>query len=772
MTTSEGNGNGKSDLVRFSKSSKVWSLTEEMQLVERDRARDRAMIDNLMNGGRPYTPEEVKKYSIEFNINWQGGKRIIGDGNRQVNNALLHPGTLFTCQTEDAPLEKRDEYNFKFTELLHEPLQRGRSGRRHQWLGLNQNASTVMHGVGPIIWANDFDLFAKFIALEDLLIPTNTYCDFCNMRYFAANMYLTPGELVDATQREKTDKGWNRKLVREILNALSSELYSSDDRIDWVDRPEAAVEVHKQNRGLYYSDSVPKVKLRAFYFQSVETMKWYRRIILRERIGPVMPDNPDSEFVYDNGDTVFADHIEHILNVQYADASLVPPLMYHSVRGLGTDLFAPIEATNRLQNEFLQHVFEQLKMLFKLQDPADRDRAKHVLLQKFGFIPEGLSIVRRDERHQIDASLVELAQGYLRQNLQENSSSFVTDQAGKSDKAMTAREAMIRLNQANVMVSGMLQMLYAQKAFFYEEILRRACRKNSGDPIVKEFQRKVVEAGIPPRLLDSARWKITPERVLGGGDLTTAQTEANWLLENSPRYTPQAQQKILKLATATMTSNYGLAAMLVPDAPVTATTGVLAAESRFGTLMQGTELSLIESVEQPDYVVSLLRMAMGKLNFIMQLDGVGTPEDVMGLAAVLNDVQKHIQIIAGNKQNGPLVKTLSDVVGRISNELKGLAQRQAEAKQSAGDGTDPKAAAEVQADLMKAQVKARLAEMAGMLKLEQKQQTHQQRMMQDRERAQMENEMRVAEAESEAVARGIETAGRMMEPGGGESEEA
>ncbi len=374
--TSNGNGDSKSDFVRFSDASKIYALTEEMQRLERERARDRAMIDNLMNGGRPYTPDEVKKYSITWNVNWHGGKRIIGDGNRQVNNALLHPGTLFTCATEDAPLEKRDEYNFKFTELLHEPLQRGRSGRRHQWLGLNQNASTVMHGVGPIIWQNDFDLFAKFVALEDLLIPTNTYCDFSNLRYFAVNSYLTPGEMVDMTQREHSDKGWNKKLVRTILNALKNQLYSSDDYVDWLDRPEAAVEVHKQNHGYYYSDAVPKVKLRTFYFQSVETRKWYRRIVLRETIGDVRPDAQGTEFVYDGGKTVFAEHIEHILNVQYADASLVPPLMFHSVRGLGTDLFAPIEALNRLQCEGMEHIFESLKMYFRIQDPADRDRVK------------------------------------------------------------------------------------------------------------------------------------------------------------------------------------------------------------------------------------------------------------------------------------------------------------------------------------------------------------------------------------------------------------
>ena len=40
---------------------KVDQACETMQKIEANRARDRALVDNLANGGRPWTPEEAQK---------------------------------------------------------------------------------------------------------------------------------------------------------------------------------------------------------------------------------------------------------------------------------------------------------------------------------------------------------------------------------------------------------------------------------------------------------------------------------------------------------------------------------------------------------------------------------------------------------------------------------------------------------------------------------------------------------------------------------------
>lgn len=749
--------NGESDLIRFSNPEKVWALTEEMQKVERDRAWDRAIIDNLFNGGRPYTPEEVKKHSISINVNWLEAPRLAQEANRQLNNATLHPGALFTCTCDDAPLEQREEWSINFTKLLHEPLQRGRTGRRHHFLIRTRNASVALHGVGPILWANDFDWLGRFVSLEDLLIPTDTYCDFSNMRYFAVNLYLTPGELVDMTQRDKADKGWNKKMVRQLLDNLLRNFGSGDQQIDWVDRPEHAAEVNKQNRGYLYSDAVPKARLRAFYFQDAETQKWYRRIVLRENVGDMIADS-QKDFIYDAGDTVFSDRIEKILNVQYGDTNLVAPLKYHSVRGVGTALYAAAETMNRLRCEFVQHVFEQMKMYFKIQDPSDRDRLKQVVLQQYGFIPEGLNIVRRDERHQIDAALVESAMNQMRQVMQENSSSFVQDAAAGEEKQMTAKEAMIRLNQSNVMISGMLQMMYVQEGFYYEELLRRFLLKDSADPTVKRFQAKCIESGIPPRYLEAHRWQITPERVLGGGDRTQAQAEAMFLLQQLPLLEPQAKQRAKRWAFTAVLNDPDKGRALIPEAPVTTTSGTVAAEGRFGSLMQGIKLTLLQGIEQQDYIKSLLRLAITKLLSEMESNPTGTPELVRGLAAVLADVQAHLQIVAEDKSNSQFVKIIGDVIGKIGNEIKAMVQRQQEAQGAGGQGMDglqAETAGKIQAELIKAKSKAELSKAMGILKMQQKQQQFEQRMAQDKQRHALDSELEIAGAQTEALVSGL-----------------
>jgi hypothetical protein len=692
----------KNDKIEFGTATKVYDVTKSLQDVEDRRAQDRAKINSLMNGQRPYTKEEEKKHQIQINVNWGQGKRIMLDANRQLNNALLHPGILFNCTLETGLVEKRDEWSQKFTKNIHKPLQRDSSGRLNHFLIRSRNASVCMHGIGVLLWKNSWSWMPRFVPLEDFLVPTDSYCDFSNWRYFAVNLYFTPGELVDMTQGDKVDKRWNQKMIKQILDA-HREYYSESTPSTWRNQPEAMKQVHDQNKGYYYSDAIPKIRMRAFYYQQVdEPNKWYRSIILRETNGDAKTD----EFLYDGSDEPFADSISHIINVQYGDANIVAPLKLHSVRGLGVDLYAPVETLNRLQCELAQHTFEQLKMYFKIQDPADRDRLKQVLVQQYGFIPEGLTIVPQTERHQVDSGLVVTVMDQMRQVMQENSSSYVNDTDKGDGQAMTAKEAQIRLNQASVMVTGMLQMMYVQEAFYYQELVRRFCNESSRDPEVKQFRQDCIDDGIPPELLVAKNWNVTPERVLGGGDRSLAQQESQWLLQNRSLYDPNAQQKILRIATRTMLDDPAKANMLVPAAPVLATQGTYVAEQLFGTMMHGIQPAIRDGIDQIGYIEALLKMMGTVIQQITSTDNVGTQGDLVGLATVAQNIGQHMAILAGDEQQRQRVKKYGDMLGQLINLVKGFAQRQAAKREESQP--DPKAQASAKGMLMKAEMAAQI----------------------------------------------------------------
>jgi hypothetical protein len=400
---------------------------------------------------------------------------------------------------------------------------------------------------------------------------------------------------------------------------------------------------------------------------------------MRENLAGVNPD----KFIYDGSDEVFSTDINRVLNIQYGDGNFVAPFKHSSVRGMGVDLFAPVEAMNRLQCQTVQHTLESLQMLFKIQDPADKARLRQFVLEQFGYVPEGLTIVPKNERHQIDPNLVQMSMGLIRQNMQESSSGYVQNVNDGTEKEMTAFEAKARLNQANVMVSGMLQSIDLQQGFYWQEIVRRFCDETSDDADVKKFQTQCIKDGIPTDLLyDFDNWKVTTNKVLGGGDKTLAQAQASWLFQNRTAYSPQSQQKILRMTTVTMLDDPAKGVDLVPDAPNTATAGVLAAESVFGTLMTGNQVQLRPGIDEQGYIETLLKFMQEVITKISSTDNVGTMDDLIGLQNTALNISEHIKILGADKTEQQRVKVYGDMLGKLANKIKEFSQRLQESQKA------------------------------------------------------------------------------------------
>ena len=712
---------GKKRKTEFGDPKKVINVVKAMQDVEDDRASDRAKINSLFNGQRPYSGEECEKFNIQVNVNWGEGKRIMRDANSQLNNALLHPGTLFQCSLRDGPVDKRDAWSQIFTKNIHIPLQEGISGRKNFFLIKDRNASVCMHGIGVLMWSNPYKWLPRFVPMEDILIPTETKCDFSNLRYFAVNLYLTIGELFEMAKGPAAMKGWNQEMVEQILEG-QKDLYNESTPSTWRDQPEAMKQIFYENNGYYYSDAIPKVRCVQFFWQEMDKPnEWYRVVYLKENTGGKVK-GIDKEFLFDGTDKPFAKDISQILNVQYGDSNFVAPLKYHNVRGLGVDLYAPVETLNRLRCEFVQSVFEHLKMYFRIKDPADRDRAKQQILQQYGFIVDGLEIVPQNERHQVDPGLVGDAMGQMNEILQQSSSSFVSSPDRGGEKTMTAKEAMIKLNQANVLVSAMLATMYLQEGFYYNEVKRRFCDTDSTDPDVKAFQDRCIKEGIPKEMFDSEKWKVTPERVLGGGDKSMAQQEAQWLLSVKNMFDPKAQQTILRLATSSMLDDPAKAIMLVPQTPPQSTAGSEVAESLFATLMTGNPCALRTGFDMQGYVTTLMKMMGNVIQRITQTGGVGTIDEIIGLQTVAQNAGQYISVLSADETQKQLVKQYGDVLGKMLNMVKAFGQRwqeqqQAQQKQVQAGQAD---AGKAQNAILMAKTKAAIAEQNAALKRKQK----------------------------------------------------
>lgn len=730
MSTNEGQS------LDVNNAAQLMSLTETLQAAESRRAQDRALIDILMNGRRPYTDDEVKKHQIRINVNWNEGTNLLTDANRQVNNATLYVGRFFTAKCLDGPPEKREEWGQKFTTLINRKLKKRKMGKRHLFLRKSRNASVVLHGIGPMMWTTPTDPLPRFIALEDLLIPTDTTLDLYNLQHFAVNLYYTQKEFHDLYSG--SDRGWNKDLCEKILKALAVPMSNQTDEYAW--RPESWQEQWKQNSTYLNSDKVPRVRLRLFVYQDAKTGKWYRRIILRENPGTKLEKIPEEmqDFVY-KSDKVYGEDIDQILHVQFGDCSIVPPLKYHSVRGLGTLFYAIVEIMNRLHCSTVQAAFDNLQQLLRVQNPGDRIRQQIVQLFPYAVVEDGVGFVKNDERHVPDVRLAEFAMAQGKQNLAENASSFVQDVDNGTSKEMTATEAQARINSVNVMVGGMLQSMYGQEEYYFEEVVRRFLLPNPTAEEVKSFQAECKKAKIPTQYMKPECWEITIERVIGAGDQTIAERKASMLLSQSQRYDPTSQRKIVKLWTSVVTDNPDFADDLVQMTEPEASDGVLEAEDVFGTLMQGIPVTIREGIDRQGYIESMIGMMAAKIGKIEEGEQQGiqpTLDDLQGLDMVQQHIAENIAIFEQNQENKQLVKEYNDMLGQLNNMLKKFIQHYQEAQQAEAEKSqiDPEAQAKVTTTMMLAEAKIRSGQAMTAQKLQQNQAKFEQKLQQSVEK--------------------------------------
>lgn len=743
------------DADQFSTPSDVLQIVTTIENSMLPRCSDRAIMNAIFNGSRPYSASEEAEFQIQINVNFLEGYKISQSAILQMNTALLDKERFaeFRCVKGDP--NKRAEFSEKLTNNIHKALKEGRSGKRYAFRLDDRNTSLVGHGVGPLWFSNSYEWMPKSVALEDLLIPTDTPLDFSDeLGHFGINSWLSAWQLYQMTQGEKRDPGWNQKMAMNILRGMTRANVSFTP--DYFDQPEKMESQWKQRSTYLNSDAIPKLKITTFYHQDAEDGgKWYRKVIVRENQGlPKEYIDPD-KFLY-SSDKAFADNIDQIIQIQFGDGAVVAPKKYRSVRGLFVLLYSVIELMNKMRCQAAQHVFSNLVPLLRVENPTDRDRPRMITLQPYSVIEQGVSFIPNNERHQVDPRLVDGQMSEFRQLMSENSSSYVQDIDNGSSQPQTLGEAQIKLQAANRIVASMLSGAYRQEGFLYEEILRRFFMPVSGDPEVIRFQENCKADGIPIELMESRCWKVEVTKAPGSGDQTLAVQEATALLQLSPQLDPTARRTIQRDYVAVITKNPDKANALVPQEAVKVTPGRKAAEDVFGTLMNGVEVGLREGIEQQDYIAALLASIDAVIAQIKATDNVGTQQQLIGLQTAMADAQKHLQLLEQDPNEKAFVTAAGKEIGAMTNELKGFAQRQQE--QADKNKMDPEAEAKIQQDQIAAAQQMHIAEQKNAQAMEQSQQKFQQQMEQQQARFNLEMEQMMTETRNLMQQQAVELA--------------
>lgn len=713
--------------MNFSEPSKVTACIRAGENVEQVRSANRTKILNSANGIPPLSADDAEAMGIKINVNFLELLTILTRALRQLLSAFLGNQYFFTVKIPLAPVEYRSDWEQKITAAINRPLRKSLEYfelHRQRW------ATVITHGVGPMTWRHSDKWLPQFVAMNDLRIPTDTTTDFRNLTWYAQRVSYTPIELVNEVFNNRKNNHWDKRAVAKILeNYKDLNFTDATNNYSWNTDFEKMAELMKQNGGFYGSDAVPTIPLFHFYFEDEDkdgNKKWYMRIVPD---GPVVKGDTynDDKFLW-TCDEPIADSWKQLLHCQFGDLSIDAPFKYHSIRGLGYMLLEPTFYDNLAKCRMLQHVMDNFNVWLRNTDRSNKGRN---IVQEFGnltVVAEGVSVMPRDERHQIDAGLLELALAQMKQLQSEASASYTQESDTGTAKEQTAFETRVKMEQVNSMMGSILMTGFKYESYADEEICRRFCKVDSTDEDVKKFRKQMLRAGIPQDFLDVDLWDVEPVTPLGQGNPTIALSMAQQIMGIYDKLSPEAQRLALHEYVLVTTKDPAKAAQLVPLDQKDPSEASREAAGLFGSLMQGVPVplwgtSLIDQIDQ------LMPMLAGKITLITQRNNMATQDEAAGLSTVASYIGQAIAQLAQDPQQKARVKQYTDSIGKLGNEIKGLVQRGQQAMKAQAQGAaDGAAQAEVQhtqaklaAMQVQAEAKARASDVKAAQQLEHKQ---------------------------------------------------
>lgn len=704
--------------MNFKTAALVEQVVWDLRLSDQQRGENRAQINRLFNGFPPWTAAEAEENGAKTNCNFLDAPKFAADARRSYNNAFLKTPNYFTVELDYGPQSKREHYGAVITKQINRVMKQSLPFFE---VIRSQMGSTVLHGIGPVNWDNEFCWQPRSVGIEDILIPSNTLLSLENLDYFAIFRQYTAPKLQEMISRKNIDPGWNISLAKQAI-AWCVQQSSSQRSYTETLAPEKVQEMIKQDGGFYGTDFAPTIDCWDFYYFSSEGDKsgWRRRIVLETPGSHETNEKPDKnligqkcgQWLYSSGNRVYAEKIEQIVHFQFGDLSATTPFKYHSVRSLGWLIYAVCHLQNRLRCKVNDATFENLLNYFRISNPDDHERLTKIDLHNFGIVPEGVEFVKQADRWQINHNLVVGTMNDNREMLNEAAAQYREGRGQASSKEKTATEIMAEVNSASALVGSMLMLAYTYARGQYAEICRRFCKTNSTDSGVNKFRLACLKRGVPEEALDTEYWDIRPEQVPGDGNKMLQVAMADKLMAIRPQLDPDAQRKVTRKYVQANSSDPSEALSLVPDKPILVTESVHDAQLMIGTLMQGVTVAPRAGQEYGQITTALLGGMAEICKRILSTTKLPTMPELVGLSNLAATIEKYNQQFGQDpqsqqaaKQNDKDLAALTALIKKWGGELQ--KQQGAENDQAAA-AEAAVTQAKVQSIQLQAQTKAQI----------------------------------------------------------------
>lgn len=512
---------------RVSSCEQANQIAQKFFMDDQARAARRLKVQGMFDGNAPKSQQEMAAAQRDgySNINWKEHRGT-------VMNAW-NPYFDLVCEIPVCIDGRLEAYGSD----IDQELMRGFAQNFHDMVfgwedfdQLNQlrDLQMLLHGPGPIMWEDEWNPFPGPVLASDFYVDSMTKSTFSNCEVAMVTSYVKVGTLWKEIEdpRRATAMKWNVEAVRDtIMNASTSQDLATLGK-SW-DRWEQMF----KNGDIWASTVTKNIKIANMFVREMDGK-------ISHLVFTYSQDAAPKEFLYKNIGRYdcWKECIQAFMYDIGADGT------FHSVKGLGTDIYPFCALYSKINNHIADLVCVGVGPMFQV---SEGKRIEEFSMIKWGpgnLIPNGISPMDLNISRGIQPAIE--ASREFKNTMGQNNGSYSQGDLAPPTVEETAKSAVIRAMERAKLTKGSHNRFYRSLDLQYAEMWRRATKPGlqkyhlNKNPevarIVMEFRDKCFELcdklGVPKEALQKVR-HVRASRSLGLGSPAMRVEIANAIME-------------------------------------------------------------------------------------------------------------------------------------------------------------------------------------------------------------------------------------------------
>lgn len=525
LPLAKSNGNGGIPKYRLDDAAQAQNICWTLIYANRDRSLVYTRLQGMLDGNAPFDHGELVSagQANRTNVNFREGAAILAQAETPYYDLFAESTTYAQIEVEEEDHEKRNRYSQIVTKEFDDMLK--------CWSGFDWNVQRAVHdmvafGPGFVMWPDATTWMFTAIQQSKVLVPDGTPSDPDQLELLVIRQELPVCELYRFIRDPKaaTQVGWNvQHTMQAIMKAAPSTVtdVSTYDYERWQEQ--------LRNHDLYDSVRSDVIKICHVYVREfngkISHLIVEERNVVEQRGRPTLQKKEK---------LLKTDFLFKRFGRYNCFREVINPFFYsigngtwHSVKGLGVELYPFIEINNRLNCSIVDNAFINLSVL--MQPTSGRSEQETALMQlgNLTVLPANMEIRQWGLAGRMEEALA--TERSFAQKLENNTGQFRRTMRLSGNPETATGRTIDEQKQASLNKSA-VNRFYTQLDNLLLEVYRRGTNfnlvpENDGrgpNCMALKFQEKCLKQGVPKYCLKNTRF-VRATRNSGNGSVFLRQ---------------------------------------------------------------------------------------------------------------------------------------------------------------------------------------------------------------------------------------------------------